>query len=261
MGTLTLSRPARAAMQRFLAFHAELVEVKRLAAATLVHAETVGEGEGGIDVAARVRPEQMGVVDLFLRLRVAICPQGTPVPGADGLPDIGYVMAALADEALLHEVDWPGRDQWMGTLLEMSLYHSRVSGEEVFAIAHGIVDGSVVGRPDLAAAILLALSLGFRGRWRGLDDHGAIDELRRQLYEILYRQPAGGIDWRGAMPDALGPVLSGGSLHRVARLTPWLVAMAVSALATLALADWIWGEAINPVLALAADIRLLGGRF
>lgn len=257
MAALALSRPARVAMQRFLAFHAELVEVKRLAGAMLGGpAETVVADGDTLTQAAAV-----DVVDLFLRLRVAICPEGTPPVSADGLPDIGYVMAALADESLLHEVDWPGREQWMGTLLESSLYHSRVSGEEVFTLAHGIVDGSVVGRSDLSAAILLALSLGFRGRWRGVEDHGAIDDLRRQLYEHLYRRPPGGIDWRDALPGALLPVLDQGSLRRVPRLAPWLVAMAVSVLATVAVAHWMWSDAMASMLALAADIRMLGARF
>lgn len=259
MAALALSRPARVAMQRFLAFHSELVEVKRLAGAMLGEVAAPVATEG--DIATRTVPGAVDVVDLFLRLRVAICPEGTPPASTDGLPDIGYVMAALADEALLHEVDWPGREQWMGTLLESSLYQSRVSGEEVFALAQGIIDGSVVGRSDLSTAILLALSLGFRGRWRGVEDHGAIDEVRRQLYEHLYRRPPGGIDWHAALPGALLPVLDNGGLRRVPRLSPWLVAMAVSVLATLAVAHWLWTAAMMPLLEMAADIRMLGGRF
>lgn len=247
MAALAISPPARLAMQRFLAFNAELVEVKRLAGAALA---TPAEDSPAA-----------GVVDLFLRLRVAICPEGLPPPSTDGLPDIGYVMAALADEAMLHEVDWPGREQWMGTLLESSLYNSKVSGEEVFALAQGIVDGTVTGRSDLAAAILLALSLGFRGRWRGAEDHGAIDDLRRALYEHLYRRPPAGIDWNAALPGALLPVLEDGGLRRMPRLAPWLVAMAVSALATLVVSHWMWTDATDELLELAAGIRVLGGRF
>lgn len=254
---LALSRPARVALQRFLAFHAVLVEIKRLAATATVETIAAEDGEGTTLVA----PGGVEVVDLFLRLRSAICPEGAPPPSADGLPDIGYVMAALADEAMLHEVDWPGREQWMGTLLETALYRSRVSGEEVFAIAQGIIDGSVIGRSDLGMAILLALSLGFRGRWRGVDDRGAIDELRRQLYEHVYRQPCTGIDWHGALPGALGPVLDGGRLRRVPRLAPWVALIALSVVATLAASHVIWADNVAPLLALAADVRALGARF
>ncbi len=253
MTALALSAKARLAVQRFLAFHAELVEVKRLAgAATALESQDAEAAEGGA---------APGLVDLFLRLRVAICPEGVPPVSTDGLPDIGYVMAALADEALLHDVDWPGREQWMGTLLENSLYGSKVSGEEIFTIAQGIVDGGITGRSDLAAAILLALSLGFRGRWRGAEDHGAIDRLRRGLYENLYRRPPSGIDWAAALPGALLPVLEDGGLRRAPRLAPWLLAMALSSLATLGLSHWMWTDAVRPLQELAVAIRALGARF
>lgn len=252
MTALALSAKARLAVQRFLAFHAELVEVKRLAGAAAA-SESQEAGDGGVTVP--------GLVDLFLRLRVAICPEGVPPVSTDGLPDIGYVMAALADEALLHDVDWPGREQWMGTLLEKSLYDSKVSGEEIFTIGKGIVDGDISGRSDLAAAILLALSLGFRGRWRGGEDHGAIDRLRRDLYETLYRRPPSDIDWAAALPGALPPVLEDGGLRRMPRLAPWLGAMAVSVLATLGLSHWMWSNAVRPLLELAVAIRALGARF
>jgi len=251
MAALVLNAKARLAVQRFLVFHAELVEVKRLAGAAVADAAVAEEGPQSAP----------GIVDLFLRLRVAICPDGTPPVSSDGLPDIGYVMAALADEALLHEVDWPGREQWMGMLLENALYSSKVSGEEVFTIAQGIVDGGIAGRADLAAAILLALSLGFRGRWRGVEDHGAIDRLRRQLYEYLYRRPPAGIEWFDALPGALVPVLDDGGLRRVPRLMPWLVLMVLSAGATLAVSHWMWTDAVRPLRELAVSVRVLGGRF
>lgn len=261
------SRAARAAIDRFLAFHSELVEVKRLAASVVTEegappAPAPGPaGEGAAEAAiAEARPE-LKVVDVFLRLRVAICPTGVPPESPDGLPDMGYVMAALADEVLLHEVDWPGRSQWMGMLLETSLYGSRVSGEEVFTLAEGLADGSIPGRHDLAAAILLALSLGFRGRWRHADDKGLIDRLRGQLYEKIYRQPPPSrLAFQPAVPVALQPVLDQGRLQKVPRVGPWLAAMAASMLLTLAASHWLWSSSATPLMHLAEQVRVLGAQ-
>jgi Uncharacterized protein conserved in bacteria len=256
---------AKAAIDRFLAFHAELVEAKRLADSMVAETgsadtEAGAWGEGGSEAGTLVeKVPRTSQIDIFLRLRVAICPTGMPPPSLDGRPDIGYVMAALADEALLHQVDWPGRNQWMGALLEQSLYGSRVAGEEIFDLGQAIADGVIVGRADLAAAILLALALDFRGRWRGVEDHGAIDKLRRQLYETVYCQPPpAALVWRSALPSPLEPVLSSGRLLRLPRTAPWLAAIAVVAGTTLGLSTWMWNNATKEVVETARQVRILG---
>lgn len=239
----TARSTARGAIERMLAFHGELVAVKRLAAA-------VGEDDPEAD--ARV-------VEMFLRLRVAICPAGSPPPATDGIPDIGYVMAALADEALLHQVEWGGRTRWMASLMETSLYGSRVSGEELFALADGILDGKITGREDMAAAILLALALGFKGRWRDLDDQGRIDDVRRRLYEHVYRRPPPPRpDWDSVMPQGAVTVLEDEVAPRMPRASPWLAGVALSVIVALAASHWIWGAANAPILDLAVAILARG---
>ncbi|MBI2241455.1 MAG: DotU family type IV/VI secretion system protein [Magnetospirillum gryphiswaldense] len=247
---------AKAAIDRFLAFHAELVEAKQLAGCMMADPETDSVPGGEIAVEKSPRVSQM---DIFLRLRVAICPTGAPPPSLDGRPDIGYVMAALADEALLHQVDWPGRQQWMGTLLEQALYGTRVAGEDVFDLGQAIVDGAIVGRTDLAAAILLALALGFRGRWHGIEDHGAIDRLRHQLYEAVYSQPPpANLEWQSALPSPLEPVLANGRLQRLPRTSPWYMAIGAVALAALVLSGWLWIHSTREVVETARDVLVLG---
>lgn len=250
---------AKAAIDRFLAFHAELVETKRLADSMVGETDAGAGAEMGGESGGEAEVARTSQIDIFLRLRVAICPTGAPPPSLDGRPDIGYVMAALADEALLHQVDWPGRRQWVGTLLEQSLYGSRVAGEEIFDLGHAIADGVIVGRADLAAAILLALALGFRGRWHGIDDNGAIDKLRRQLYETVYSQPPPStLVWQSALPSPLEPVLSSGRLLRLPRTAPWLAAIIVVMATTLGLSAWIWLDATQEVVESARQVRILG---
>lgn len=256
---------AKAAIDRFLAFHAELVEVKQLADSMIAETEDsdpvaiAGNEDGTGAGSAKKTPTRVSPTDIFLRLRVAICPTGKPPPSLDGRPDIGYVMAALADEALLHQVDWPGSHQWMGILLEQALYGSRVAGEDIFELGQAIADGVIVGRADLAAAILLALALGFRGRWHGIDDHGAIEKLRRQLYETVYSQPPPtNLVWQSALPSPLEPVLANGRLVRLPRTAPWLIAIAVVALGTLGLSGLIWISATKDVVETARAVRILG---
>lgn len=271
---------AKQAIDRFLAFHAELVEVKRLADAMIAtedestaakdapapdaELQTSGMQAPGMlapEAAESVAPGPGGVtmVDLFLRLRVAICPNGTPAPSTDGRPDITYVMAAMADEAMLHQVDWPGREQWMAILLEQSLFSTRVAGEEIFDLGRGIIDGAIIGRTDLAAAILLALSLGFRGRYRGIPDKGAINEMRRQLYEHVYNQPppSGNTVLRTMLPSALLPVLEETSIQKLPRLMPWFLGIAAAVGFWMVSSAMIWNHSTRPVLEMADQVRML----
>ena len=75
-------------------------------------------------------------------------------------------MAAVADEVLLHGPAWPGQEAWPATLLEEALYGSRIAGERIFRTAHDLVE-SQPRRSGVAVSILLALMLGFRGRYHG----------------------------------------------------------------------------------------------
>ena len=267
---------AKKAIDRFLAFHAELVAVKRLADAMVAP-----DGDGDADGAAppadapppappspdAASPDAAGepapppaTIDLFLRLRVAICPQGTPTPVPDGTVDIGYVMAALGDEALLLDVEWPGRSQWLGLLLEQSLYGTRLAGEKIFDLAGQLIDGRLSGRPDLAAAILIALSLGFRGKLRGRGAEAEIAQLRRRLYELAYTQPPPRrIDWSAAFAAAAEPVLPGERMRPLPRLAPWLGGIGLVAALYLAASSLVWWQATRPALGLADQIRILSG--
>jgi len=263
---------AKKAIDRFLAFHAELVEVKRLADAMVAAGDESAGGEpappaaapAAADGTAGAAPPPLGPIDLLLRLRVAICPQGAPAPAADGQVGIGYVMAALGDEAMLLDIEWPGRSQWLGLLLEQQLYGTRIAGEKIFDLAEGLIDGRIRGRPDLAAAILLALSLGFRGRLRGRESGQEIAQLRRALYEQVYTQPPPRRpDWSAISAAATEPLLAGEQMQPLPRLAPWLAAIGLSVVVTLAASSLLWWQATRDVLHHADEIRAInagGGR-
>lgn len=276
------SPQAKAAIDRFLAFYAILAEAKQMAMALAdPEAETSAEDiateapqtentsdnpapasdtpEAPAESAAEATQRPANAMDIFLRLRIAICPTGSPPPSLDGYPDIGYVMAALADEAMLHHVVWPGRHQWLHMLLEDSLYGSRIAGERIFTLGRAISDGDIVARDDLAVTILLALSLDFRGRWRGVNDEGAINILRQKLYEIVYGQRAPEqLDWASALPNALQPVLDQGHLVRLPRVLPWLAAIAAVLIFAFGMSTVIWSMATAGVLENAQKIQNLG---
>ena len=98
-----------------------------------------------------------------------------------------YVMVALADEIFLN-IDWEGRAEWNFNLLEERLYRTHIAGEEFFrrcdAVMVAVRDASKI---ELAKVYLLALCLGFQGRYRGVDPYGDLMAYRRRLYQHIFQ--------------------------------------------------------------------------
>ena len=96
-----------------------------------------------------------------------------------------YAMVALADELLVIELDWPGREAWQDTLLEQSCYHTSAAGERVF----DDIDRLLTQRShnalcrQLAAVYLIVLRLGFSGRYRSQQQQ--LSEYRTQLFALM----------------------------------------------------------------------------
>ena len=164
---------------------------------------------------------------------------------------MGYILAALADEIFLHELEWPGRIHWDGVLLEERLYGTRIAGERLFDLARMLIASRATGQDDLVVALMQALALGFRGRYRDGNDRGEIRRLRRQLYQLALHRPAPTeIDWGEALPHS--EALEGGMLARVPALNPWIYATIAAAALLLLVTHLVWYTEIDGTLA-AAD--------
>lgn len=252
---------------QFRRFYAELAAVEREletgAAPTVAAVEAAGSsvdnsGGNGADRGASAR-------DVFIRMHRTLGELGFGGIRRNGRSaptiDAGYVMAALADEVLLHRIDWPGQSSWESMLLEEALYGTRVAGERIFTVAEEQAGGASPVEPGMALAILLALQLGFRGRYRGVDDAGALQRLRLRLYEVLCRQPwSRGAEWGATFADAGGPPLTEGRVASLPPLKPWLTTIAVAVLGLVLVTHVIWYSAVHGIVERADQIVREGGQ-
>jgi type VI secretion system protein ImpK len=159
-----------------------------------------------------------------------------------------YVMAALADEVLLYMTDWPGRAQWTNNLLEVALFQTRLAGERIFENIDALVARGTAANPDLAAVYLVALSLGFRGKYRAIADPAALRLYRRALRQIVERhRPLRFDDALPLFADAYAHTLDEGRPVRLPHLRPWLIAIAVAVAAYLVTQQIIWSHGTGPV--------------
>ncbi len=261
MARPVLLADAATALRQFRAFYDELFTIKRLLAEDDL--ETLQNHRAG----AGTRAEQM-VSAVRMRLRGAIAAQGWGGPIAQAAPggvDPGYVMAAIADAALLHDVTWAGRDLWAETPLEVVLYRSRIAGDRIFEAIEDICRRRPGEQDALAMTILLAFGLGFRGRYHDSADHGEIERLKAALFERVFQQRLTALDEPNAEPgEALASLIAGASEPLISakpahlpQLRPWIRAIGAVMFCYLLTSWLIWRISVGDILTDAAQaVRL-----
>src|SRR5215217_502558 len=115
------------------------------------------------------------LITLFRRNAVQIMrAAGNPT---DNYFEAQYVMAAFADEVFIH-LEWEGRRAWTSNLLETALFQTHVAGETFFDKLDQLLRERDPAQKSLAGVYFAALSLGFRGKYHGLNDHGKLRRYR-----------------------------------------------------------------------------------
>ncbi len=151
-----------------------------------------------------------------------------------------YVMAALADEVLLHGDAWTGREHWLDNLLELSLFGTRVAGERIFQRLDVLLSGRQQQDPDLLSVYLAALSLGFRGRYHRPQDEPIRRRYRQGLADLL-AQAAGQTGPAAALcPAAYASTVTEGREVRLPHLRPWLYGLLILLALHTLVAHGVW---------------------
>jgi len=178
------------------------------------------------------------LIDMFRKNAVQILrAAGKPT---DNYFEAQYVMAAFADDVFIH-LDWEGRRAWTRNLLETALFQSHVSGEMFFEKLDRLLRDRDPADKSLAAVYLNALSLGFRGKYQGLNDHGKLRRYRHELFAFIFRQPADLVnDSKIAFPDSYVQNLRKKRTRKMTNPRVWLAVLGVVVFAYLAVSHGVW---------------------
>ena len=178
------------------------------------------------------------LIDMFRKNAVQILrAAGKPT---DNYFEAQYVMAAFADDVFIH-LDWEGRRAWTRNLLETALFQSHVSGEMFFEKLDRLLRDRDPADKSLAAVYLNALSLGFRGKYQGLNDHGKLRRYRHELFAFIFRQPADLVnDSKIAFPDSYVQNLRKERNRKMTNPRVWLAVLGVVVFAYLAVSHGVW---------------------
>ena len=152
-----------------------------------------------------------------------------------------YVMAALADEILLHHLSWSGKQAWNNHLIEYKLFKTRIAGEEFFTRLDRLLQTPDPMYKDLATVYLLAIMLGFRGKYYGSKDQATIDFYRRQLYTFIFHgRPELKKDTKILFPEAYLHTVEEGAGRKVPQVKIWYFLLAGLMVVYLVIARSIW---------------------
>ena len=158
----------------------------------------------------------------------------------DNYHDAQYVMAVLADEVFIN-LDWEGKRAWTSTLLEEELFQSHLAGEMFFKKLDLLLQNNDPADKSLAAIYLSALSLGFRGKYQGLNDHGKLRRYREELYEFVFRQPQDlKNDSKTAFPDSYVQNLRVEKRKKLTNPRVWLAVLGFVVVTYLAVSHGLW---------------------
>jgi type VI secretion system protein ImpK len=181
-----------------------------------------------------------------------------------------YALSALADELLLHAIDWAGADLWREFLLERARFGTEAAGDRLFERIDALRAQPDPASSELAGVYLSVLALGFQGRHRHAEPGGEtavppadapvdagveadpIAERRRQLFQIACLS-----DPTLATADAAlvrqAPPLDAGVPGQLPGLRRWTAVLAGVIVAYLLIGQGIWSVTTQPVEAELAD--------
>ena len=134
-----------------------------------------------------------------------------------------YVFAAFADDVML-ESHWVGRDEWVRAPLEVKLFGSQSAGEEIFNDIDNGLSKYEFGKRDLAKIYLMALNLGFEGKFKGTQSEVDIRRYKVRLFELINdRAPENSEATKSFLGSVYRYNQTGGAPEMMSYLKPWII--------------------------------------
>ncbi|MBI3328204.1 MAG: DotU family type IV/VI secretion system protein [Nitrospinae bacterium] len=230
-----------ALLTQFRDFYREVIRLKQMVkSGTWVAAPTRGTEEG---------PDRaMAATAVWQRLLSVLEQQalaarlGAWEYGSEVFKEAQYIMAALADEIFVH-LEWGGKETWNANLLEAKLFGSHVAGTQFFQRLDRLLQNRDPVYTELAAVYLMALSLGFRGKFWGLDDRGQLNHYRRLLFSFIFRRDPDLLNAsKRLFPEAYAYTLEEESGRRLPDPRKWIVMVVLLLVVMGVLSHVVWNH-------------------
>src|SRR5947209_1482638 len=179
------------------------------------------------------------LVALFQRQAIAAWKNGGSY-GAEFYKEAQYVMVALADEIFLH-MPWEGQRAWVSNLLETKVFRTHAAGQFFFEKLDRLLREQNPVYKGLATVYLMALSLGFKGKYYGMDDRGKLARYRQQLFTFIYgREPDLDDETRHLFPETYYHNVREESQRKLSDPRRWFVVLLLVIIVYVAATQMFW---------------------
>jgi type VI secretion system protein ImpK len=244
--------------ERFREFYADVARLKRavLADPWGIGARKDAGAEAGTLEGTAVGAVSQRLLELLERQAREAGRRGGE-PGAAFYREAQYVMAALADEVFLN-MEWAGKEAWESNLLEARLFDSHMAGELFFRRLDVLLKDRDAVYRDVAAVYLMALCLGFEGKYRGTRQREELEDYRRQLFAFVFRrQPSLLKGERRLFPQSYDHTVREKADVRLPHTGRWMAAVAVVSLFYLLVSHGLWRDVTLPLREVNTQITQL----
>jgi type VI secretion system protein ImpK len=199
------------------------------------------------------------LVTLFQRQAITAWKNGGSY-GAEFYKEAQYVMVVLADEIFLH-MEWEGQRAWVSNLLETKILRTHAAGQIFFEKLDRLLQEQNPIYRDLAAVYLMALSLGFKGKYYGMDDRGKLARYREQLFTFFCgREPDLNDETRYLFPEAYYHNVRGEAQRKLTDPRRWIVVLCLVIVVYLAATQALWVQFTQELNTVNQGItNLIGG--
>ncbi len=99
--------------------------------------------------------------------------------------EVVYIMVSLADEIFLN-LQWEGKKFWEENMLERHFFGTQIAGDRIFQNIDELISKDHIENLIIAEIYMKILSLGFKGKYRGLHDaEQEINIYRKRLFAFV----------------------------------------------------------------------------
>jgi type VI secretion system protein ImpK len=168
-----------------------------------------------------------------------------------------YVMAALADETFVH-LDWEGRDYWLNHLLEWRIFRSHSAGDLFFRGIEDLLKREDDSAVEVASVYLMALALGFRGKYWSQERQPLLDSYRARLFAFIARRdPELAQPVQRLFPQAYRNTIQTSAPLKLVTPRPWLWALGIVFLVWIVAAHLLWWNLTGPMSQKLVSLHLV----
>ncbi len=230
----------------FQQYCAELINLKLLAQSPPVPSAAEPQAEGAADPKQELgvsRPAAIwSKLELLLERQTI---EASRIAGPVGLEfhrEAVYVMAALTDETFVH-LDWEGREYWLSHLFEARFFRTHFAGEGFFTRIDALLRRDDDPAAETATVYLMALALGFRGKYWGQEHEGAIEGYRNRLFFFIARRdPQIAESLKRLYPESYRHTITPGSPRKLPNPRRWVLICGGTVVLWLVASQFLWSN-------------------